>query len=97
MTRSIISALHCFARTQQDTELDALCAEAKRGDEDAIAAINVAYHGGEDSYNYVCGAVWVLEGLVEGGRLTEDAVRGALMAVYENQGLDEIEIIPEPE
>ena len=61
------------------------------------AVIDVAENGGDEGFHFTAGAVWAIENLCEGGRLTEDAARGMLMALYENQGLDEIEIIPEPE
>ncbi len=60
---------------------------------DAIAQMDAAL----GRLRALTGGVWAIENLCEGGRLTEDAARGMLMALYENQGLDEVEITPEPE
>jgi hypothetical protein len=40
--------------------------------------------------------VWAVENLHEDGRITDDAARGILMALYEDQGLEDVEV-PDPD
>jgi hypothetical protein len=56
------------------------------------AVADVAEHGSEESFHFTAGVAWVVDDAYEAGRITEDAALSMLMAVYENQGLDEISV-----